>query len=215
MSGYYRKKKLLPLTKERLVEILPKLKGNKFESVLFNVINDSIEKYNLIGYEAALSNSEVLSELAIIKSSLDKANNHLDYLTKNKWAARKCDSFYSIANDADMLMIQLSSRNYDEVSVPNSGYSNTLLKMINGVDAYMDHIKTSKGRDKNFNHAQVIISILEVFQVDGFPYKISLSRKAGLIKLTDELLIQDSRNLVKNAQDYQYTLRERGMWWSE
>jgi hypothetical protein len=208
MRQNYQRQDLLPISREKLVELLPKLKEHKFESKLLNAINSEIEFENQFGYENELSDSEVLAELNSMKSHLTKATASLERLAKNKWAARRCDYFYNKANDDDMLMFQLSSSNFNEVSAPKSGYSNTLVKMTNGLDSYIEHVQPSKGRDKNLNYVHVIISILKFFELDEFPYKVSQANESRLIKLTDYLLKQDSRNLVKNAINDQDSLRE-------
>lgn len=208
MSKKYKRQKLFPISREKLVELLPKLKEHKFESILLNAINSEIEFENQFGYENELSDSEVLAELNSMKSHLTKATASLESLAENKWAARRCDYFYNKANDDDMLMFQLSSSNFNEVSAPKSGYSNILVKMMSGLDSYIEHVQPSKGRDKNLNYVHVIISILKFFELDEFPYKVSQANESRLIQLTDYLLMQDSRNLVKNAIKDQDSLRE-------
>jgi hypothetical protein len=207
MSHSNKRKELLALSREKLIELLPKLKEHKFEEILLNEINHGVELENKLGYKNELPDSKVLAELNRIKSYLSKATASLEYLAKNnKRADHRCDYFYNKANDEDMSMIELCLTNYDEDSASKSGYSITLVKMTNGLDSYIEHIKTSQGRDKNFNYAHLIISIIKVFQRDGFPYKVSVSSESCLIKLINHLLKIDSRHLVKNSIEYQHEL---------
>jgi hypothetical protein len=199
--------KLVPITLSKLQKILPKLEGHKFDVKLFEVINSKINEINILSHQKNLSNNQILNELKDAKKALSKANKHIRNLSKNTFAEKKCDYFYQVVNDNDNSMVKLSLQKDIKENIEHSGCAQVIEKIENGINAYIGDIQITSGRDKNLTHIQLVISILQVFQINGFPYKITKSPSGGLVTLLDTILQQDSRNVLKNAIENQSKLR--------
>jgi hypothetical protein len=209
-SSHIPKIKLAVITSDELIKLLPKLKNHVLKDKLLTKINSEINSENQFGSETFLSNDELLKELHSIKGGLTKALKSLDYISQNKDADFRCDYFYHQGNDEDLSMIKLANKKFGEERIKNSGYAQTLKKMNNGMNSYIDHVskELNSGRNKNFNYCQIIISAIEVFEIEGFPYSASSNPGTGLFNLMEGIIKQNPSRLIKNAIENRSTLRE-------